>query len=489
MDLVPYMYWENQEVGSQLCAQHCLNNILQQPLYTEFDLAEVAKRLDHAENAALDSAHQNKKSYNLDDTGFFSISVLERALQVWDLTLVRWRGEAMKPYQDHPEDQAAFILNLSSHWFALRRFAPTPPHSAASKRWYNLNSFLPNGPEWISPTYLRMVLTQAEEEGYSVFVIRKAGPGTSEGMEAGEGEGWGDGGVGVLPESLADRMAVELGEPVGRTGAAPTSGVSGATRGERPGPSRQASISVNPDQPTVDTTGSPPARPARRRRQPDIPSDPAAMEEDEFSRPPVNPRSRLSSSRSTPGAGAIAGAGGAEADVFDDTHHFPGDEAAAADDDEEIDEFDDGEVDEPPFPSHDDEPAYTGPTDFSFHARSYDDEDEALQAALKASMADLPEGWVAPPELGPKESEKPVLMKQPLREVSQGAGGSGLAQGRAAAAAGGGERAETPKPRPGAPVPRAEDKVDVEEEEEEDEHPAEVISPEEIRRRRLARFG
>jgi ataxin-3 len=60
-------------------------------------------RLDFAENAALSVANQNKKSYNLDDTGFFSLQTLERALQVWDLTLVRWRGEAMKPYQDRPE--------------------------------------------------------------------------------------------------------------------------------------------------------------------------------------------------------------------------------------------------------------------------------------------------------------------------------------------------------------------------------------------------
>jgi hypothetical protein len=60
-------------------------------------------RLDFAENAALSVANQNKKSYNLDDTGFFSLQTLERALQVWDLMLVRWRGEAMKPYQDRPE--------------------------------------------------------------------------------------------------------------------------------------------------------------------------------------------------------------------------------------------------------------------------------------------------------------------------------------------------------------------------------------------------
>jgi len=79
------------------------NNILQQFTYTEFDLADVAQKLDQAENATLSAPNQNKKSYNLDDTGYFSISVLERALQVWDLTLVRWRGEAMKPFQAHPE--------------------------------------------------------------------------------------------------------------------------------------------------------------------------------------------------------------------------------------------------------------------------------------------------------------------------------------------------------------------------------------------------
>lgn len=60
-------------------------------------------RLDQAENAALSAANQNKTSYNYDDTGFFSISVLERAMEVWDLTLVRWRGEAMQRYQERPE--------------------------------------------------------------------------------------------------------------------------------------------------------------------------------------------------------------------------------------------------------------------------------------------------------------------------------------------------------------------------------------------------
>lgn len=62
-----------------------------------------------------------------------------------------------------------------------------------------------------------MVLEQAETEGYSVFVIRKAGSGGGHNEEDGEGVGWGDGGVGVMPESEADRIVLELGDPVGRT--------------------------------------------------------------------------------------------------------------------------------------------------------------------------------------------------------------------------------------------------------------------------------
>lgn len=52
-----------------------------------------------------------------------------------------------------------------------------------------------------------------------------------------------------------------------------------------------------------------------------------------------------------------------------------------------------------------------GPTDFMYQNRSYDDEDEALQAALKASMADIPAGFEMP-ELKP-------LRPPPVKKVSQ----------------------------------------------------------------------
>jgi ataxin-3 len=74
-----------------------------------------------------------------------------------------------------------------------------------------------------------MVLTQAEQEGYSVFCVRKANQGRRQGEDTEEGVGWGDGGVGVLPECEADRIAGVLGEPVGRTGSQAATNVAGGS--------------------------------------------------------------------------------------------------------------------------------------------------------------------------------------------------------------------------------------------------------------------
>ena len=73
---------------------------------------------------------------------------------------------------------------------------------------------------------------------------------------------------------------------------------------------------------------------------------------------------------------------------------------------------------------------YSGPTDFTHSSRSYDDEDAALQAALKASMDDLPTDW-APPELKKPETvtwkPAPSETPRPVPSASMhttGAGGS-----------------------------------------------------------------
>lgn len=117
-----------------------------------------------------------------DDSGFFSVAVIERALQVVNLRLVNWESQDMRPYHDNPEFQAGFILNFQSHWFCMRKFG-------TDDFWFNLNSFLPQPGavskstlsryhltqvqflERVSKLYLGMQLHQAQREGYSVFAV------------------------------------------------------------------------------------------------------------------------------------------------------------------------------------------------------------------------------------------------------------------------------------------------------------------------------
>lgn len=89
-------------------------------------------------------------------------------------------------------------MNLSQHWLPLRRFA------GSTDRWYNLNSLLVS-PEWLSSTYLSLAINTAEDEGHSVFVVRKAG-------DRGEQEN----GFSALPECQADLMGLQLGSPSSR---------------------------------------------------------------------------------------------------------------------------------------------------------------------------------------------------------------------------------------------------------------------------------
>lgn len=154
--------------------------------------------------------------------------------------------------------------------------------------------------------------------------------------------------------------------------------------------SRAPLASINPDQPTVDPSSisniagpsSPPAR--RRKRQEDLlDPEPHHTLSGQPARPPRNPARNPS------------------ADILDNqTGTFATDDQ----DDEELDDETDA------IGSYRRVEDYAAPMDFAQHSRSYDDEDAALQAALKASMDDLPADWV-PPKLEPKE--KPIE-KRPL---------------------------------------------------------------------------
>ncbi|GAA5945436.1 hypothetical protein JCM1841_001509, partial [Sporobolomyces salmonicolor] len=152
--------------GSMLCGQHALNNLLQSALFTPQDLADVARQLDALEAAQLDPGTTmggERESQNYDDSGFFSIQVMEAALKVFGLRLVRWGSKEMASVHNHPERIEAFLLNHQLHWFSIRRFGPP-------SRFYNLDSCIP-APQWISEMYLGLTLREAELQGYTILAV------------------------------------------------------------------------------------------------------------------------------------------------------------------------------------------------------------------------------------------------------------------------------------------------------------------------------
>ncbi|GAA5820684.1 hypothetical protein JCM11251_003111 [Rhodosporidiobolus azoricus] len=171
MDLVPYIYHEKQEPGSMLCGQHALNNLLQTSIFTPQDLADIGRQLDAMEAAQLDAGTSlrgeggvlNGESQNFDDSGFFSVQVMEEALKVLGHRLVRWGSTEMASMHNTPERIEAFLLNHQLHWFSIRRFA-------TSARFYNLDSCAQQ-PVWVSAMYLGLTLKEAENQGYSIFAV------------------------------------------------------------------------------------------------------------------------------------------------------------------------------------------------------------------------------------------------------------------------------------------------------------------------------
>ncbi|KAL3276217.1 hypothetical protein HHI36_020933 [Cryptolaemus montrouzieri] len=164
------IFHEKQE-GS-LCAQHCLNSLLQGAYFTPVDLSTLADKLDEEERKRMAECGENSEEYqkflsqpsgNMDDSGYFSVQVISSALQVWGLELVPYSSTdgRVKGALTEPHKMNAFICNYRDHWLTIRKIGI---------QWFNLNSLLTK-PQLISDTYLSLFLAQLKNEGYSIFVV------------------------------------------------------------------------------------------------------------------------------------------------------------------------------------------------------------------------------------------------------------------------------------------------------------------------------
>jgi len=102
------------------------------------------------------------------DTGFFSIQVLQKALEVFDIELIPYASQHPIAQQARADPQSiqAYICNLREHWLTIRRFG---------SQHFDLNS-ISTVPKLISNTYLSLYLAQLKQSGYSIFIIHGSLP-------------------------------------------------------------------------------------------------------------------------------------------------------------------------------------------------------------------------------------------------------------------------------------------------------------------------
>uniref|UniRef100_A0AC35TJL8 Ubiquitinyl hydrolase 1 n=1 Tax=Rhabditophanes sp. KR3021 TaxID=114890 RepID=A0AC35TJL8_9BILA len=85
----------------QLCAQHALNMLLQGEYFSPASLAEIGQQLDALEQNQLQDHHE--VSQNMDDTGYFSIQVIQMALSnVGEVHLVSINAPEMTEIKENP---------------------------------------------------------------------------------------------------------------------------------------------------------------------------------------------------------------------------------------------------------------------------------------------------------------------------------------------------------------------------------------------------
>lgn len=162
------LYHEVQE--SKLCAVHCVNTVLQGAFFSELDLAALASDLDQRERQMLledggggqSADFLAEDSHNVSVGGDFSIQVLQKALEVWNLQVIPLDSPDAAASKYDPELENAFICHLHDHWFCIRK---------VNGEWYNFNS-LYAAPEHLSKFYLSAYLDTLVGSGWSIFLVR-----------------------------------------------------------------------------------------------------------------------------------------------------------------------------------------------------------------------------------------------------------------------------------------------------------------------------
>jgi len=157
------VYWEKQG-QDKLCAVHCLNSLLQGPVFTVGDLARAAQKLDDQEAAVL-GGKREAESQNVDASGNFSIQVMNAVLADKNFSPVSYeRPDVRAQVMADPTKMDGYICNSHrrAHWFAMRRIG---------NQWFDLDS-LKHAPKLISDFQVALFIESTLQDGFSLFVLQ-----------------------------------------------------------------------------------------------------------------------------------------------------------------------------------------------------------------------------------------------------------------------------------------------------------------------------
>jgi ataxin-3 len=171
-----WIYHERQEAS--LCGQHALNNLAQKPVFTAYQLAQIAHQLDELELSYMaqnDEGGTRSTDYqrrlaegsgNVDAQGNFSIQVLKAALQQeYNLPLPHLSQDVLQQQKltarSDITDFQGFLCHKSDHWFAIRK---------VGGRFWNLNSTL-KVPVVVSHFQLATEMETWRGQGYTIFCV------------------------------------------------------------------------------------------------------------------------------------------------------------------------------------------------------------------------------------------------------------------------------------------------------------------------------
>lgn len=159
--------YHEKQVGS-LCAVHAMNNLLQGPLFDQWQLYEVADQLDKEERRLMGGTDIDLTGNSRAD-GFFNVQVIRVLLERMGYAMDLVKAEAGKSPIKNVGQENGFICNKREHWFAIRR---------VGAEWFDLNSCL-RTPQHYTNADVHHHINEAMREGYAVFAVRGNYPRTA----------------------------------------------------------------------------------------------------------------------------------------------------------------------------------------------------------------------------------------------------------------------------------------------------------------------